>query len=176
MSIAQSASQIPSITKPEQADLPRSTLWLVGIGLVTLWAGSALVTWWILPTWTERGQFGDLFGAVNSLFSGLALAGIVFTIFLQRQELKLQRIELELTRTELERTATAQEASVHTLSKQVDVMATTARLSALTALVSQYRLKLDNAGSIMEREDILRRQMLYLDQLESELGLLSTPD
>ena len=30
-------------------------------------------------TWTNRGQFGDMFGAVNALFSGLAFAGIIFT-------------------------------------------------------------------------------------------------
>ena len=45
-----------------------------------------------------RGTFGDKFGAVNSLFAGLAFAGIIFTIFLQRKELQLQRKELEATR------------------------------------------------------------------------------
>jgi hypothetical protein len=34
-----------------------------------------------------RGQFGDKFGAINSLFAGLAFAGIIFTILLQRGEL-----------------------------------------------------------------------------------------
>jgi hypothetical protein len=34
-----------------------------------------------------KGQFGDQFGAVNSLFSGLAFAGIIFTILLQRGDL-----------------------------------------------------------------------------------------
>ncbi|HWY09838.1 MAG TPA: hypothetical protein VN026_00865, partial [Bacteroidia bacterium] len=38
-----------------------------------------------------RGVFGDKFGAVNALFSGLAFAGIIFTILLQRKELELQR-------------------------------------------------------------------------------------
>lgn len=35
-----------------------------------------------------RGLFGDQFGAINALFSGLAFAGIIFSIFLQNQELK----------------------------------------------------------------------------------------
>lgn len=48
----------------------------------------------------ERGVFGDKFGAINSLFSGLAFAGIIFTIFLQKRELKLQREELAETRDE----------------------------------------------------------------------------
>ena len=47
-----------------------------------------------------RGVFGDKFGAINALFSGLAFAGIIFTIFLQKRELALQREELEETRKE----------------------------------------------------------------------------
>lgn len=49
-----------------------------------------------------RGTFGDMFGAVNSVFSGLAFAGIIITIYLQREELKEQREELRLTRKEFE--------------------------------------------------------------------------
>lgn len=48
-----------------------------------------------------RGQFGDQFGAVNALFSGLAFAGLIFTIILQKKELALQREELTETRAEL---------------------------------------------------------------------------
>lgn len=50
--------------------------------------------------WAKRGQLGDMFGAVNAMFSGLAFAGIIFTIYLQRQELRAQRQELQLTRNE----------------------------------------------------------------------------
>jgi hypothetical protein len=38
-----------------------------------------------------RGQFGDQFGAVNSLFSGLAFAGIIFTLLLQKRDLRETR-------------------------------------------------------------------------------------
>lgn len=48
----------------------------------------------------SRGVFGDKFGAINALFSGLAFAGIIFTIFLQKRELSLQREEIEETRKE----------------------------------------------------------------------------
>ncbi len=50
--------------------------------------------------WAVRGQLGDSFGVLNTLFSGLAFAGIVLTILLQRKELSLQRNELKLTREE----------------------------------------------------------------------------
>lgn len=40
---------------------------------------------------TVRGQFGDKFGAINALFSGFAFAGIIFTIYLQRIDLRKTR-------------------------------------------------------------------------------------
>ncbi|WP_047548514.1 putative phage abortive infection protein [Psychroserpens sp. Hel_I_66] len=49
---------------------------------------------------SERGAFGDKFGFVNSLFSGLALTGIIISIYFQQKELSLQRDELIETREE----------------------------------------------------------------------------
>jgi hypothetical protein len=48
----------------------------------------------------QRGTYGDMFGVTNSLFSGLALTGIIITIMLQSKELSLQRQELSATRLE----------------------------------------------------------------------------
>lgn len=62
-----------------------------------LWVGC----WFLLNSEPERGTFGDMFGAVNALFSGLAFGGVIYAILLQRKELALQRHELELTREEL---------------------------------------------------------------------------
>ena len=50
-----------------------------------------VVLWLWLPehltsnfkTIDEKGLYGDSYGAVNSLFTGLAFAGLLFTIFLQ---------------------------------------------------------------------------------------------
>lgn len=47
---------------------------------------------------SPQGEFGDKFGVVNALFSGLAFAGIIITIYLQMSELKEQRKELQMTR------------------------------------------------------------------------------
>lgn len=48
----------------------------------------------------DKGLFGDMFGALTAWFSGLAFAGIIYTILQQRTELKYQRDELQLTRQE----------------------------------------------------------------------------
>jgi hypothetical protein len=73
--------------------------WLIGalFGVVLTWAVSGL----ILYGSDERGTFGDMFGAVNALFSGLAFATLIYTAWMQRIELALQRDELAATRDEL---------------------------------------------------------------------------
>lgn len=58
--------------------------------------------------WEQLAQLGDMYGAPNALFSGLAFAGVIFAIHLQREDLDLQRKELELTRIELAQTADSQ--------------------------------------------------------------------
>lgn len=65
-----------------------------------------------------RGTFGDMFGAVNALFSGLAFATLIYTVMLQRHELKLQRQELEETRKELAGQRKQMEAQANTFRKQ----------------------------------------------------------
>lgn len=70
---------------------------LVILSVIAVWA----LTGYLLFEIPNRGTFGDMFGAVNALFSGLAFAGVIFAILLQRKELQLQRRELELTRGEL---------------------------------------------------------------------------
>lgn len=91
------------------------------------------------PTMESRGQFGDMFGGLNALFSGLAFLGLVYTIWLQRTELSLQREELELTRQELKRAAVAQEESQKELSKQAASLKVTAKLNGLSSLL-QFEL------------------------------------
>ena len=45
-----------------------------------------------------RGTLGDAFGISNALFSGLALAGVIYAIWLQRAEIKLTKAELAYTK------------------------------------------------------------------------------
>lgn len=76
-------------------------LMIVGAITVILIIGSWCLTYFLLKDDIKnRGTFGDMFGSINALFSGLALAGIIFTILLQRLELGYQRSELRETRKE----------------------------------------------------------------------------
>ncbi len=104
--------------------------WIIALLLVGAWA----TNWFLLKDSPNRGTFGDMFGAVNALFSGLAFAGVIYAILLQRHELMLQREELSLTREELAGARAAQEQQAHTL-------ATTAELSVLNTLVQEALIK-----------------------------------
>lgn len=83
--------------KPEEKATSIKWLGALLILIVVVWGVSGLV----LRGHAGRGTFGDMFGAVNALFSGCAFATLIFTVWMQREELSLQRRELELTRKEM---------------------------------------------------------------------------
>lgn len=82
--------------------------------VLVVWAGVG----YLASTQPNPGVFGDMFGAANALFSGLAFAGLIYAIWLQRIELKLQREELTATRAELRGQKEQLEAQNRTLRKQ----------------------------------------------------------
>ena len=76
------------------------TLLFAGLAVFAIW----LLSWILIDVFIadpDRDTFGDMFGAVNALFSGLAFAGLIVTLLYQKEELKLQREELAQTREEL---------------------------------------------------------------------------
>lgn len=76
----------------------KSQLWIwiiiAIVGVIALWGLSWILIDKYIDSSTDQGTFGDKFGAVNALFSGLAFAGLIATLLYQREELKLQRKEL----------------------------------------------------------------------------------
>lgn len=76
----------------------KSRLWIwiiiAIIGVIALWGLSWILIDKYIDSSMDQGTFGDKFGAVNALFSGLAFAGLIATLLYQREELKLQRKEL----------------------------------------------------------------------------------
>jgi hypothetical protein len=101
------------------------SLVLIVIGLMVL-GGYLEIRF--LKDWQDRSHFGEMFGSLHTLFSGLAFAGVIYTILLQRHELELQRGEVR-------RSAAAQ-------AKSERIMALTAKLSALNSLVEATSRKL----------------------------------
>ncbi len=88
------------MNNPEFTIRKNAPIWVIVlvalIIVISLWSAN----FYLLVDIEDKGILGDMFGVVNSLFSGLAFAGIIITIYLQRNELILQREELKLTRDE----------------------------------------------------------------------------
>ncbi|MGW8444263.1 hypothetical protein ACWGXJ_25465 [Paenibacillus sp. S33] len=72
--------------------------------------------------WADRGTFGDMFGSVNVLFSGLAFAAVVYTIQLQRQDLELQREVQKIQIQDLKMQAEATKKSAEQLETQQQLL------------------------------------------------------
>lgn len=131
--------------------------WFILGGIVVLW----FTSWGLINTYiteTNRGAFGDMFGAVNALFSGLALAGVVIAIFMQKEELSLQREELKLTREEMKRQVKAQEGSSEALARQVETMRESAILNALAAGITNCN-EAQDLGSILPKGSFVRNPL-----------------
>lgn len=115
--------------------------------VVIIWMTSALFIYFGLDTWDKRGAFGDLFGAINSLFSGLAFAGLMYTIFLTKQDLEIQRKEVAANRKQLIKSAKAQQKSEKALAEQVEQMKIASRLDALKTLIDYYNIQIANGSN-----------------------------
>jgi hypothetical protein len=119
------------------------------VALIVIWAGLTGLINFYWPEQTLRaGVLGDSFGAVNALFSGLALGGVVFAILLQRTELSLQRKELRLQRQEMELNRTELEGQKEQLQLQAKQM-------HLDAFDTQFFQLLKEYKEIINRLDII---------------------
>lgn len=120
---------------------------LVSIAIIISLPIYFLLVYHFYPGMTERGQFGDMFGALNAIFSGLALLGVIYAILLQKKDLELQREELKLTRDELSRTAKAQENSEKALLEQATSLKITAQLNGKSAILQHYNTLIEMTNS-----------------------------
>lgn len=72
---------------------------VVYVGIHVVWAYGAP---WVHTGFQNAGQFGDMFGALNTFFSGLAMLSVAVAILLQREQNAMQASELALQYRELE--------------------------------------------------------------------------
>lgn len=139
-------------SEPEKSERNfRPFLWL-GIALalvIVLWLSSPYVaSWWssLLGSNDKHGcgNFSEQFGVMNSLFTGLAFAALVVTIYQQqkglrqqREELEMQREELHLQREELKHSVAEMKRSANAQTAQVRINTMSALLASLPVLIRE---------------------------------------
>jgi len=67
------------------------------IGIVLAYAAFLIYMTWPISTYSidKAGVFGDSFGILTSIFSGLAFAGVIWTVLSQLEELSITRDQLK---------------------------------------------------------------------------------
>lgn len=105
-----SAKDIGNLLRFSRGLLPNLVLVLI------VWLAAPMITNGIFDSMENRGQAGDLFGSVNSLFAGLAFAGVIYSVRLQREDLRIVREDSRRTKAVLEK----QEANNEAQRRQID--------------------------------------------------------
>lgn len=110
----------------------RKYLLLAFLFVMILWLSMFIINIWLLydREGFNGGTLGDSFGIVNSLFSGLAFALLIYTALMQKEELELQRQELRDNREELRRSADAHRELVKLTLFQNEIMVDQQRFSS----------------------------------------------
>lgn len=138
---------------------------LIFIVCFLLWVALGAVVYLRFSTWDDRGKVGDMFGAANALFSGLALAGVVLALLLQREQLALQHQESLSNREGLESTIRSQQNSEALLSAQVAAISQAAQLTSVNTLINLYQQKLRAARDPLTRDPA--REAEYGQRIEN---------
>jgi hypothetical protein len=108
---------------------------LLFAGILLLWVITPLIVPLIAPG-GKYGTFGDQFGTIASLFSGLAFAGIILALLFQRKEIELQRKDLELQREELRLQREELSKSASAQKTLAEIQKISSKLSAMSSIMS----------------------------------------
>lgn len=93
----------------------------VFIFAISLWVLNFYIAgWWDRPDGFEIGTFGDSFGVVNSLFTGLAFISVIWSVITQREELKETKIQTKTAIEESNRTKEILNKQEENIKKQND--------------------------------------------------------
>ncbi|WP_145153085.1 hypothetical protein [Paenibacillus xylanexedens] len=142
--------------------------------IILLWGAS----WYFVPKLydaqsLEAGTFGDMFGAVNALFSGLAFAGLIYTITVQRQELTLQReaIKMQTEELKLQREETARSADQ--LEGQKKLLNLQTALSVVNDLIQVKNKRLEDLLKFIKKEYFVFKIRDLLVENENEDNIIT---
>lgn len=143
------------------------------VGFLLTFATKALmiltaVTWGLVTSFLYRlyepktleqwGQFGDTFGAINSLFSAAALVFIGRTFLHQLEESHAAAVE--------------QRETLRLMRNQAEAAATSARLQALVFRVEFFTGQLNHPRiDTKNRTRMEKQQRVLLEELDSILGI-----
>lgn len=132
--------------------IKNNIVWLMFGGVILLFLLNLSMVFFVNDK-DIRGTFGDQFGAVNALFSGLAFAGLIYTIILQRRDLELQRNDLQLQREELVLTRKELEDQTAEFEKQNETLRIQRFENTFFNMLSQFQEVVNNMAIQYKRRN-----------------------
>lgn len=136
-----------------------------------VWAGSG----WAINTWINasyRGTFGDMFGAVNALFSGFAFAGLIYTIAVQRQELQSQNKSIDMQTDEMKIQVSAIKMQTEELALQREaIQMQTEELALQRKAIEMQTVETARSADQLERQKQLMDYQLMLSTVNDLIKL-----
>jgi len=102
--------------------------------VIALWSVSIIIITEIYGIPSNASEAGDMFGGINALFSGLALAGVIFTVWLQSLDVKTNQDNLN--------------KSMESNRRSLEIMALSALIQEADCALARYERweKSDKAG------------------------------
>lgn len=110
---------------------------VIGV-ILFFWLTPMLLVRSFAKNWEESGQIGDSFGMVTSLFSGMALIGVIYTVWSQRRD--------------VERSEAAMREQQRYANEQLLQLALSTQLQSARALITEHRkaiAELNPAGGVV---------------------------
>jgi len=135
----------------------------LAIGVVIVEVISAILIHYCFKNWDDASNFGEAFGAVNSLFSGLALAGIVYTLWLQKKALEEQRLQFLKADEESLRTQDDRAKTHEMLFKQVEALNRTVEIQAIQLYIQHLA---EQIKSTHEKKQLTAEKEYYFARLK----------
>lgn len=124
----------------------RRTVTRIAIAIALAWLVVLGVTLFVFfrtceTTAAKWGQFGDAFGIVNALFTGLGLLGAIVAILLQGEQVKQQQKELEAQRADLDESNKLQKVAAQIQKESARLLGLQVRVAALSELLRAWDIK-----------------------------------
>lgn len=118
-----------------------------------LWLATPIMTVIFVSDVNRRGEAGDMFGSVNSLFAGLAFAGVIYSVRLQQHDLRILRKEADRTKALLEEGQKNNAAQI-ALTKQANFESTLFKLlETFLSITTALELR-ERGGSFTGRQSL----------------------
>jgi hypothetical protein len=148
--------------------------------VIVFWFGCLGVALGTNPSFKieHLGQVGDTFGSVNALFTGVALVGLVYTIYLQLMEKERSEKTIDLQRKEIASQEEEAKENRRVFERQRREQFLTARLAATTALFQANEARALTKGDVYNsyateesaRESRKLKQQLAILRMEARRG------